>query len=46
MTSDKKSLPKVLIIIPNLGRGGAQKVFHQQLDFLSKEFDVTACVFN
>lgn len=46
MTSDKKSQPKVLIIIPNLGRGGAQKVFHQQLDFLSKEFDVTACVFN
>lgn len=46
MTSDKKSLPKILIIIPNLGRGGAQKVFHQQFEFLSKEFDVTACVFN
>jgi glycosyltransferase involved in cell wall biosynthesis len=38
--------PKVLIIIPNLGKGGAQRVFHQQLSFLSTAADVTGCVFN
>src|SRR5690349_10127928 len=38
--------PKVLIIIPNLGRGGAQRVFHQQLSYLSKSTDVVGCVFN
>jgi glycosyltransferase involved in cell wall biosynthesis len=37
---------KILLIIPNLGRGGAQKVFHQQLKYLSDDFDVTGCVFN
>jgi glycosyltransferase involved in cell wall biosynthesis len=39
----KKNL---LIIIPNLGPGGAQKVFHQQLQFLSAQFNVWGCVFN
>lgn len=38
--------PKILIIIPNLGRGGAQKVFNQQLQYLSDLFDVHGCVFN
>jgi glycosyltransferase involved in cell wall biosynthesis len=37
---------KILLIIPNLGRGGAQKVFHQQFTHLSKWFEVTGCVFN
>ena len=37
---------RVLLIIPNLGRGGAQRVFHQQLENLSAHFDVTGCVFN
>jgi len=37
---------KVLIIIPNLGRGGAQRVFHQQLRYLSAWTDVVGCVFN
>lgn len=37
---------RVLLVIPNLGRGGAQQVFRQQLETLSKTFHVTACVFN
>lgn len=41
-----KEALKVLLIIPNLGRGGAQKVFHQQLRYLSESFEVTGCVFN
>lgn len=36
----------LLIIIPNLGRGGAQQVYRQQLAYLSKDFEVTGCVFN
>ncbi len=43
-----KNVKKVnlLIIIPNLGGGGAQKIFHQQIASLADEFNVTACVFN
>lgn len=37
---------KILILIPNLGRGGAQRIFHQQLRFLSAEYTVVGCVFN
>lgn len=37
---------RILILIPNLGAGGAQRVFHQHLTILSSEFDVTGCVFN
>jgi glycosyltransferase involved in cell wall biosynthesis len=37
---------RVLLIIPNLGRGGAQQVFRQQLQGLSSDFSITACVFN
>jgi glycosyltransferase involved in cell wall biosynthesis len=36
----------ILVIIPNLGTGGAQKVFRQQLSFLSSHYVVHACVFN
>jgi glycosyltransferase involved in cell wall biosynthesis len=38
--------PNVLLLIPNLGRGGAQKVFLDQLEYLEKHFSVTGCVFN
>lgn len=37
---------KVLLVIPNLGLGGAQKVFYQQLTNLAPHFEVSACVFN
>jgi glycosyltransferase involved in cell wall biosynthesis len=43
---DTNSRLKVLLLIPNLGKGGAQKVFHQQRHFLNKNYDVTSCVFN
>ncbi len=36
----------ILIIIPNLGRGGAQQVFRDQLQFFSSDFNVIGCVFN
>ena len=38
--------PKILIIIPGLGKGGAQKVFRDQLRFYSQHFDTLGCVFN
>jgi glycosyltransferase involved in cell wall biosynthesis len=37
---------RLLILIPNLGTGGAQKVYRQQLTLLSNTFDVYGCVFN
>jgi glycosyltransferase involved in cell wall biosynthesis len=37
---------KVLLLITNLGQGGAQKVFRDQLQFFSEHFQVTGCVFN
>lgn len=38
---------RVLLLIPNLGPGGAQKVFRDQLKTLAKDFPfVTGCVFN
>jgi glycosyltransferase involved in cell wall biosynthesis len=36
----------IILIIPNLGRGGAQKVFRDQIAFFSSEFRVIPCVFN
>src|ERR1041385_3368147 len=36
----------VMLIIPNLGRGGAQKVFRDQLRFYSTHFKTIGCVFN
>lgn len=37
---------RLLILIPNLGTGGAQKVYRQQLSYLAKEYEVVGCVFN
>jgi len=37
---------KLLILIPNLGPGGAQKIFRDQLQFYSKHIDTVGCVFN
>lgn len=37
---------RILMVIPNLGKGGAQQVFRQQFIHLSTEFDVMGCVFN
>jgi glycosyltransferase involved in cell wall biosynthesis len=42
----KDRKPNVLLLIPNLGKGGAQRVFYQHREFLSKDFNVTLCVFN
>jgi glycosyltransferase involved in cell wall biosynthesis len=36
----------VLLIIPNLGYGGAQRVFNDLANVLSKDFDVIECAFN
>ncbi len=41
----KASQPTVLLIIPNLGRGGAQRVFHQQRALLTN-VNVVSVVFN
>jgi glycosyltransferase involved in cell wall biosynthesis len=38
--------PKILLVIPHLGVGGAQNVFRQQREFLYKRFSVSVCVFN
>jgi glycosyltransferase involved in cell wall biosynthesis len=37
---------RVLLLIPNLGTGGAQKVYRQQLAMLAGDFEVMGCVFN
>jgi glycosyltransferase involved in cell wall biosynthesis len=39
-------LKKVLLIIPNLGKGGAQQVFRDQLQFFSGRCPAIGCVFN
>ena len=36
----------ILLIIPNLGRGGAQQVFRDQLQFYSQYHKTIGCVFN
>jgi glycosyltransferase involved in cell wall biosynthesis len=36
----------LLLMIPNLGRGGAQQVFRDQLQFYSRHFNTIGCVFN
>lgn len=38
--------PNLLLVIPNLGRGGAQRVFHQHRQFFSNDYNVFCCVFN
>ena len=41
------SLPtKILLIIPNLGLGGAQRVFHDYSVELTKHYAITETVFN
>ena len=37
---------KILLIIPNLGRGGAQQVFRDQLQYFSTKYNAVGCVFN
>ena len=37
---------RILMIIPNLGFGGAERVFYDLAYCLSKNYDVTECVFN
>ena len=44
MQSD--SAPAVLLVIPNLGLGGAQRVFHDHSVELAKHYRVTEAVFN
>ncbi|MEJ0034344.1 MAG: glycosyltransferase [Bacteroidota bacterium] len=41
-----KDKQNVLLLIPNLGSGGAQRVFHQHREFLSDDFNVVSCAFN
>lgn len=36
----------ILLVIPNVGAGGAQKVFMQQLIFFRQHFHVIGCTFN
>ncbi len=36
----------ILLIIPNLGRGGAQVVFRDQLRYYSEQYHAVGCVFN
>jgi glycosyltransferase involved in cell wall biosynthesis len=42
----KTANKKILLVIPNLGRGGAQQVFRDQLKFFSNSHDTVGCVFN
>jgi glycosyltransferase involved in cell wall biosynthesis len=37
---------KILLLIPNLGLGGAQRVFHDHSVELAKHYDITEAVFN
>lgn len=37
---------RILILIPNLGRGGAQKVFLDQFKFYADHYPTIGCVFN
>jgi glycosyltransferase involved in cell wall biosynthesis len=46
LNDDYTKRVKVILLIPNLGRGGAQQVFRQQLNSLSTNFEVKGCVFN
>lgn len=39
-------MTNLLLIIPNLGFGGAQKIFREQLRFYAAHFNVIGCVFN
>lgn len=37
---------KILMLIPNLGFGGAQRVFAEQAKLLAEKFEVVECTFN
>ncbi len=39
-------MKRLLLTIPNLGKGGAQQIFRDQVAFFSKHTKVTSCVFN
>jgi len=41
-----QKMVNVLLLIPNLGNGGAQSVFRSHLDHLGKFANVTGCLFN
>jgi glycosyltransferase involved in cell wall biosynthesis len=46
MTTNPDTRPRLLLIIPNRGLGGAQRVFHDHSVELSKYYQVTEVVFN
>lgn len=46
MKTDSDNRPRLLLIIPNRGLGGAQRVFHDHSVELSKHYQVTEVVFN
>jgi glycosyltransferase involved in cell wall biosynthesis len=46
MTTNPDARPRLLLIIPNRGLGGAQRVFHDHSVELSKQYQVTEVVFN
>ena len=46
MTTESDARPRLLLIIPNRGLGGAQRVFHDHSVELSKHYQVTEVVFN
>ena len=46
MMTDADSKPRLLIIIPNRGMGGAQRAFHDHSVALSEYYQVTEVIFN
>ena len=46
MMTDADSKPRLLIIIPNRGMGGAQRAFHDHSVALSEYYQVTVVIFN
>ena len=46
MVCSRQMKNRLLLIIPNLGPGGAQVVFRDQLHYYSEQYDVVGCVFN
>jgi glycosyltransferase involved in cell wall biosynthesis len=46
MTTSTPHRPTVLLLIPNLGLGGAQRVFHDHSVELAKHYSVAEAVFN
>ena len=46
MMTDADSKPRLLIIIPNRGMGGAQRAFHDHSVALSAYYQVTEVIFN